>query len=131
MAALSRFFGIKAKLVVVVTVIMLTALFVLGFKTYQESRSILEQELTTRLRAEVEWWVHQSIVDQIEKVRGLTAAVAGLPETQAMFTAAPAGDAWEYTSARFLTAGKNLVGPHSEIFRVVLIGSDNKETARL
>ncbi|MEW6574152.1 MAG: ATP-binding protein, partial [Bacillota bacterium] len=42
-----------------------------------------------------------------------------------------AGDAWEYTSARFLTAGKNLVGPHSEIFRVVLIGSDNKETARL
>lgn len=131
MASLSRYFGIKAKLVVVVTVIMLAALFVLGFKTYQESRSILEKELTTRLRAEVEWWVHRSIVHQIEEVRDLTAAVAGLPETQAMFTAAPEGEVWERTSSRFLAAGKDLVGSHPEIERVVLVGSHNNEITRL
>ena len=131
MASLSRYFGIRTRLVLVATVIMLAALFVLGFSTYQKSRNVLEQELAARLRAEVEWWVQWSVLNQIEEVRGLTAAIAGLPETQAVFMAASEDEAWENASAGFFTAGKNLMGPRPEIISVVLVGSDNEEMARL
>ncbi|MEW6447231.1 MAG: ATP-binding protein [Bacillota bacterium] len=131
MASLSRYFGIKAKLVAVVTVIMLTAFFILGFNTYRKSRIMLEQERAARLRAEIEWWAHRSIVHRIENVRTLAAVIAALPETQAVYADAPVGEGREDTSARFLTAGKNLLESYPEIVSAVLVGSDRKEITRL
>ncbi|MEW6770986.1 MAG: ATP-binding protein [Bacillota bacterium] len=122
--------GIKGKLMVTVTLIMLAALFVLGSLTYQKSREVLEKELVGRVRVELEWWIHRSLVHRFGELKGLTAAVAGFPETQEMLAADGKDGSLESVKDRYLKVLREYLGAHPAVVRVSLARLDGAEVMR-
>jgi signal transduction histidine kinase len=122
--------GIRGKLVATVTLIMLAALFVLGTLTYQKSREMLEKELLGRVRVELEWWIHRSLVHRFEELKGLTAALAGFPETQEMLAANGKDGSLESMKDRYLKVLDEYLGAHPAVVRVSLVRLDGAEVMR-
>lgn len=120
--------GIKEKLVAIVTLIMLAALFVLGFMTYSESRKVVDGELGARLQAEVAWWIHRSVVHEIEKTRSLTVTVANLPEARAILSASNEKDR-QSAAGRFLRR-QSVLKSYLPNTGITFVGRDGKEPAR-
>lgn len=114
--------GIRGKLAVVVALIMLCGLIVIGFR-YQDSKNMLEKELTARVEAEMVWWAHRLLIHQIDDVKDLAVALAGFPETQKAFSGTPKNE--------FVQAAKDLLRPYPVVDMAVLAGADGTEVVRL
>ena len=123
--------GIKGKLMATVTLIILTALFILGLFTYRESRSVLEKELVKRVRVEFDWWAHQAMVDWLGGLKGLTVAMAGFPETQEMLAVAAENEASRNIHRRFLKVTEEFLRSHPAVVGVTLVRPDGREVVRL
>ncbi|MEW6183566.1 MAG: ATP-binding protein [Bacillota bacterium] len=120
--------GIKGKLMAMVTLIMLAALFILGTMTYLESRKAVDSELGVWLQAELEWWIHRSVVHEIDKLRTVTATVANFPESQTIVTAS--SEKGRRNAARLLLTREIVLNSYPPDTVIAIARQDGKELVR-
>lgn len=118
--------GIKGKLMAAVSLIMLAALSILGFRTYAESRKVLEQALVGQLKTEIEYWKHRTVEHRLADLKEAATFLASLPEAEKILAMTPGTSPSARVWQQFEKMAWGNLASDPAIVRIVLARGDGR-----